>query len=717
LDISWAMSLPAQLRERIEFEMLEGMAPAHARSVRDRVGSVLLYAPVVRGDDRPAAISYLARRLDENTSEDNFLRWMFAMRPGSQAWRRQVEAHTTSLALLDDLDLSPRRADDRSGPGVRTDPTLVSFVNAPDTDWTVPANRRWIEDALASCVVVEPAEVTTAAEVDAIVERAGAAAANWSATSWQVRRALLASVADVIEARRGSTVALMATAAAKVVAEADAEVSEAVDAARFAAWSTHAIELATRGDVQFGAHGVVVVAAPWNFPFAIPALGVCAAIAAGNTVILKPAPETRAVAAALVEQVRLAGVPDDVIQLACTPDDEVGRRLICDPRVDMVVLTGAAETAALFRTWRPSIRLVGETSGKNAMVITAAADEDLAIKDLVKSAFGHAGQKCSAASVAIVEASVYDDGRFLARLADAVRSLRVGSSAALPTMVGPLIAPPSDRLQRALTTLEPGEAWLVQPTCLDPETNLWSPGVRIGVQRGSFLHRTECFGPVLAVIRADDLDDAVAIQNDSEFGLTGGIHSLDEWEVSRWLERVEVGNAYVNRPITGAIVQRQPFGGWKRSSVGCGSKAGGPWYVESFGAWTGGNDDEQTFGHVWAQMVGHVSDPSGLRSERNEWRVRPLPGVRVHIGDGVDAEQRRIVEIARRVTGVPAGGDRVRVLGDVDDALLAEWYARGWDVDRSVPVADARIELRRWVREQAVSITAHRLGRLITPAG
>lgn len=717
LDIAWAMTLPAEMRQRIEFEMLEGMAPSHSRSVRSRVGSVLLYAPVVRRDDRPSAISYLARRLDENTSEDNFLRWMFAMRPGSEAWRRQVDAHTQSLAIIDTLDLAPRRADDRFTLGMPTDPSMTSFANAPDTDWTVLSNRNWIEGALASCVVVEPAEVSSAAEVDAIVERAVGAAERWSATSWQDRRALLAAVSDVMEAHRGETIALMATAAVKAVAEADAEVSEAVDAARFAAFSTHSIESAMSGGAHFGAHGVVVIAAPWNFPYAIPTLGICAALAAGNTVILKPAPETRAVAAALVEQIRGGGVPDDVIQLACTPDDEVGRGLICDRRVDMVVLTGAAETAALFRSWRPSIRLVGETSGKNAMVITAAADEDLAIKDLVKSAFGHAGQKCSAASVAIIESSVYDDDRFLARLADAVRSLRVGPSSALPTMVGPLIAPPSDRLQRALTTLEPGEAWLVQPRCVDPATNLWSPGVRIGVQRGSFLHRTECFGPVLAVIRADDLDDAVAIQNDSEYGLTGGIHSLDEREVDHWLERVEVGNAYVNRPITGAIVQRQPFGGWKRSSVGCGAKAGGPWYVESFGAWTGGNDDEEAFANVWTEMLGQVCDPSGLRSERNEWRVRPLPGVRVHIGSGVDAEQQWIVEIAQRVTGVPTGGDRVRVLGNVDDRLLSEWYARGWDVDRSVPVADARVELRRWVREQSVSTTAHRLGRLITPAG
>ena len=168
---------------------------------------------------------------------------------------------------------------------------------------------------------------------------------------------------------------------------------------------------------------------------------------------------------------------------------------------------------------------------------------------------------------------MYDEHSFLNRLASAVRSVRVGAAHDLATMTGPLVGEPSPKLLRALTTLEPGESWLVEPECLDAENHLWSPGVRVGVRPGSWFHLTECFGPVLGVMRADDLDHAIALQNAGEFGLTGGIHSLDEHEIRHWLDHVEVGNAYVNRHITGAIVQRQPFGGWKRSSVGCGPKA------------------------------------------------------------------------------------------------------------------------------------------------
>jgi RHH-type proline utilization regulon transcriptional repressor/proline dehydrogenase/delta 1-pyrroline-5-carboxylate dehydrogenase len=397
--------------------------------------------------------------------------------------------------------------------------------------------------------------------------------------------------------------------------------------------------------------------------------------------------------------------------------------------VDTVVLTGAYETAQLFRNWKPAIRLMAETSGKNALVITAAADEDAAIRDLVKSAFGHAGQKCSAASLAIVEASVYDDPVFMRRLADAVRSVRVGVASDLATMTGPIVGEPSAKLLRALTTLEPGEEWLVAP--VQHDSHVWSPGVRLGVAPGSWFHLTECFGPVLGLMRARDLDHAIELQNAVEFGLTGGIHSLDEHEVAHWLERVEVGNAYVNRHITGAVVQRQPFGGWKRSSVGCGPKAGGPSYVEAFGTWRlgdcgsgGGEDGEAEFRRVWRDHYGVEHDPSDLLGERNVLRYRPLQRVDVYVAVDADPAAVEVARLARSVTGTPGRvltgvrpvvAERVRVIGSVSEEQLVEWQAAGVEVDTVQPVADAMVELRRWVREQAVSHTRHRHGRLLDP--
>jgi RHH-type transcriptional regulator, proline utilization regulon repressor / proline dehydrogenase / delta 1-pyrroline-5-carboxylate dehydrogenase len=169
--------------------------------------------------------------------------------------------------------------------------------------------------------------------------------------------------------------------------------------------------------------GIVAVTPPWNFPYAIPCSGVLAALMAGNAVVLKPAPETEATAWRLVQQLWQAGIPREVLCFLPCDEAAAGRALITDPRVAAVVLTGACQTARLFLDWRPSLRLFAETSGKNSIIITAQADRDLAVKDLIKSAFNHAGQKCSAASLAILEAEVYDDPGFRAQLLDAAASL------------------------------------------------------------------------------------------------------------------------------------------------------------------------------------------------------------------------------------------------------------------------------------------------------
>jgi RHH-type proline utilization regulon transcriptional repressor/proline dehydrogenase/delta 1-pyrroline-5-carboxylate dehydrogenase len=292
----------------------------------------------------------------------------------------------------------------------------------------------------------------------------------------------------------------------------------------------------------------------------------------------------------LANQCWRAGIPSDVLQYVACPDDEVGRRLITHDDVATVVLTGSYATARQFLDWKPQLRLLAETSGKNAIVVTEAADIDAAIRDVVRSAFGHAGQKCSAASLLILTAAVYDDGEFLPRLAAAVRSVRVGEADDPATMMAPLIGAPSETLLRGLTVLDAGERWLVEPRerfAAEPgedgegiTSRRWTPGVRLGVAAGSWFHQTECFGPVLGVMRAADLADAVHLQNGTPFGLTGGIHSLADEEISYWLEHVEVGNAYVNRHITGAIVGRQPFGG--NGLSGTGARAGGPSYLRHF---------------------------------------------------------------------------------------------------------------------------------------
>ena len=489
--------------------------------------------------------------------------------------------------------------------------------------------------------------------------------------------------------------------------------------------------------------GVVVITPPWNFPYAIPAGGVLAALMAGNTVILKPAPQTVVTAWLLVNHLWEAGIPRDVLQFFPIADGDIGRALITDPRVAAVVLTGSYETAQMFLSWRPGLRLFAETSGKNGIVITGQADRDLAIKDLVKSAFGHSGQKCSAASLAILEDEVYDDPAFRRQLRDAAASLHVGPSTDPASFITPLVDRPGSSLLRALTTLEPEEEWLLEPKQVGSDPCLWSPGIKLGVRCGSWFHQTECFGPVLGLMRAGSLNEAISIQNGTPFGLTAGIHSLDPAEIDQWQQRIEAGNLYINRPITGAIVQRQPFGGWKKSSIGPGFKAGGPNYVHLFTQMNNaGEVDIDRFSadcrRWWQENVDAGHDPSQLRSESNEQRYADASTsgeVIFRIPRGGDNAQARMVaclqehffpgdilvsdesnesdgDLAKRLPELSDCFAVLRTVSPPSDELLRAAHAVGMRWIDGPILADPRLELPRWFREQAISRTLHRYGQI-----
>jgi RHH-type proline utilization regulon transcriptional repressor/proline dehydrogenase/delta 1-pyrroline-5-carboxylate dehydrogenase len=674
------------------------MANHQARAVQKRAGGLLLYAPVVRAEDFHSAIAYLVRRLDENTAPDNFLRHVFGLEPGSAEWDLERDRFLAAFALVAGLSDAPRRRQDRGaeadGGGAAGGPG--PFANEPDTDWALGANREWMDRVRAEWRMRPPERVplqiagevvTRAATVEAhdrsdpsrvayrhaladaeqvsrALDAARAGQPAWGARPAAERRRLLDAAAAALARRRGDLIGAMIVDGAKTVTEADPEVSEAIDFARYYARALGV------GDTVEGCRleplGVVVVAPPWNFPLSIPAGGVLAALAAGNAVLLKPAPEAVLVGWHLVQALWAAGIPFEILQFVPCPDDDVGRGLITDPRVDAVILTGSVETARRFLEWRPALPLFAETSGKNAIVVTALADRDQAVRDLVRSAFGHNGQKCSAASLAICEAEVYDDPAFRRQLRDAAASLAVGSAWEAASRVTPLTQPPGPALRRALTTLDPGEEWLLEPRHLHREAPLWSPGIKLGVQRGSFFHRTECFGPVLGLMRAADLDEAIALANDQPFGLTSGIQSLDDREVARWLEGIEAGNLYVNRSITGAIVGRQPFGGWKASSVGPGAKAGGPNYVLQLCRASPVKPPPDVpdaalrlakvaYERAWREHFSQVHEPIRLLGERNVFRYRPCRRILIR-GEAATAAGRLALEqalLAARVCGTP----------------------------------------------------------------
>jgi RHH-type proline utilization regulon transcriptional repressor/proline dehydrogenase/delta 1-pyrroline-5-carboxylate dehydrogenase len=231
---------------------------------------------------------------------------------------------------------------------------------------------------------------------------------------------------------------------------------------------------------------------------------------------------------------------------------------------------------------RPDLMLSAETGGKNATIVTAMADRDQAIKNVIHSAFSNCGQKCSATSLLILEDEVYQDHRFREQLVDAAASFPVGSAWDFKHRMGPLIRPPAGDLERGLRQLEPGESWALEPRMIDGNPYLWSPGIKWDVQPGSFTHTTELFGPLLGVMWAKDLAQAVELVNATGYGLTSGLESLDRREQAQWKATVRAGNLYINRGTTGAITLRQPFGGMGKSALGPAIKAGSPNYVAQF---------------------------------------------------------------------------------------------------------------------------------------
>ncbi len=611
-DVAYGLTLRAEREagDGIGFELLEGMADPVRRALCTLGVDVLAYAPICSDDQMNSAIAYLVRRLDENTASDNFLRSSFGMRPGDAAFEHERMRFRDACARIATLDTSPRRkADPNQDRRQRhKTPTHFKFKNEPDTDFSSRPNREWIREHLALLQRAKPAllrsqiagewaqandvvdgfdpsrpsqvpyrialasDLEVARAIDCAAEDAG----SFSRLRTAERAHLLSKSAQALRDTRGELIAAMVLDAGKRVPEADAEVSEAIDFAEYYRTSYLAIERAK--EVTLTPRGTTLITPPWNFPLAIPAGGVFAALMAGNRVILKPARETVFVAERLCRVLWDAGVPKTALQLVIC-EDSVASALVKDARITSVILTGATDTARLFQRLRPGLRLHAETGGKNATIITAMSDRDLAIRDAVHSAFGHAGQKCSAASLLILEGEVYDDPSFMATLKDAVASLPVGSAWDPRSFVTPLIQPPSAALLRAIQDLEPGESWLVAPRIADDNPRMLSPGVKLGVRAGSFMHTSELFGPVLSVMRAKDLAHAVELAASTGYGLTAGIASLDEREQDFFLQHMPAGNLYVNRSITGAIVDRQPFGGIGKSGFGPGAKAGGPNYV------------------------------------------------------------------------------------------------------------------------------------------
>ena len=600
------------------FEMLEGMANHVWRAQKKLGNHVILYTPVVKKEHFLNAISYLVRRMDENTAPDNFLTHSFSLKPDTKEWKELQQQFINAYNMKDHLDHTPTRTQDRNQPYAGQEPK-EEMQNEPDTDFDRSCNQQWVESIFAKWksegnpvthqaawgdwkpgdllptqigdelvynedhvsyfdrsqdgdVLVCEMSRAGKEQVQQILDIAAADPGRWSETTVEERHQIMYRAANILGQMRGDLNGSMCAITGKTVEEADVEVSEAIDYCRF--YTTTMKKFEALPDIVMRPKGTILVLSPWNFPCAIPCGGVVAALTAGNTCILKPATVAAPVAWLFARAFWEAGVPKQALQVIIA-DREATPLLTSSPVVKHIILTGGTETAQALAHANPRKPLSAETGGKNVMILTAKCDRDHAIMNACRSAFGNAGQKCSACSLLLVERSVYNSSEFLEKLKDCASSLKVGGVWNAGNIVGPMITNHNEKLERAFH-LEQGERWLIAPEFVDEKRYILCPTIKLGVKPESFTFRTELFAPLLAVAPYDTLEEAVDLVNGLDYGLTSGLQSLDEQEQRYWKNHVEAGNLYINRGITGAIVNRQPFGGMKLSAFGPGLKAGGP---------------------------------------------------------------------------------------------------------------------------------------------
>ena len=583
---------------RFEMQVLYGMGDKLAKALVKRGHRVRVYSPY--GKLLPG-MAYLIRRLLENTANSSFLRQNLEEKPIEELIAPPVGAVRESS--LQDKGFPNAPDTDYANADLRNKAQkALEFVrNSIGKTYLPLINGEYVEtnnyinsvNPSRSTEIVGKVGLISVEQAETAIKAAKNAFNGWSQTPARERSRILRKAADLMEERRHELNAWICLEVGKIIPQADGEVSEAIDFCRYYADEMERLNAGYNYDVAgennryfYQPKGIVVVISPWNFPFAIATGMTAAALVTGNCTLFKPAETSSIVAAKITEIFMQAGIPKGVLQFLPGKGSEVGAYLVKHKCTHLISFTGSREVgcriyadAAILQPGQKHLkRVIAEMGGKNAIIVDESADLDQAVAGVVFSAFGYTGQKCSACSRVIVFQTIYD--AFVARLVEATKSLNVGETDAPSTQVGPVID--GIARDRILDYIDKGKQEsnlaLEMPV---PEGGYFVPlTIFTEVSPQDTIAQEEIFGPVLAVIKASDFDEALAIANGTDYALTGGLYSRTPQHIDRAYDEFEVGNLYINRTTTGAIVSRQPFGGFKLSGVG--SKAGGPDYLLQF---------------------------------------------------------------------------------------------------------------------------------------
>lgn len=596
----------------VEYQVLFGMGEPIGRALAASGERVRVYVPF--GELLPG-MAYLVRRLLENSSNDSFVKQFRNSRGNAAALLADPAA-----ALTTGEPAAPVSEPERTAP--------APFRNEPETDFAVPQNQQRMRDALAAVRerlgetvpiliggkreegrlterpdpsdrsrVASRTHFATAEQAERAVAAAHRAFPGWRDAPVAERAGLLRRVAGEFSRRRFEIAAWQVYEVGKTWREADADVAEAMDFCLFYATEMERLGGTRRRDVPgewnesfHEGRGPAAIIAPWNFPLAILTGMAAAALVAGNPVVMKPSEQSSRVGYFLMEALEAAGVPAGVANFLPGDGETVGTVLVNDPRTALIAFTGSKavglsilrEAAEVRPGQREIKRVIAEMGGKNAILVDEDADMDEAVLGVLASAIGYSGQKCSACSRVLVIGSAY--GPFCARLAEAVKSVRIGPAEDPATTLGPVVD--RDSQERVSRYIERGQGEGRLLASAQPPKELQDRGyyvpaaVFVDCPPDAPLCQDEIFGPVLVVLRVKDLDEALSIADDSLYALTGGLYTRLPETIRRVRQEFKVGNLYINRKITGALVDRQPFGGTRLSGIG--SKAGGPDYLLQF---------------------------------------------------------------------------------------------------------------------------------------
>ena len=596
IAIAESLNVP---RRCFEMQVLYGMGDQLAKALVKRGHRVRVYAPY--GNLLPG-MAYLIRRLLENTANSSFLRQNMEDKPVEELLappqpkeEEQERERNLSFPNAADTDYADREAREKAKQALQQVQQQLGKKYLPLINGEYTETSATVDSVNPSnpSEVIGSIGLISIEQADLAIEAAKAAFPNWRRTPAKERGKILRKAADLMEQRRAELSAWTCLEVGKALREADAEVSEAIDFCRYYADEMERLEQGHNYDIAgennryiYQPRGIVVVISPWNFPLAIATGMTVAALAAGNCTLLKPAEVSSVIAAKLAEILVEAGMPAGVFQYVPGKGSQVGAHLVKHPDVHLIAFTGSQEVgcriyadAAIVQPGQKHLkRVIAEMGGKNGIIVDESADLDQAVAGAVQSAFGYSGQKCSACSRVIVLEPVYDT--FVERMVEATRSLNVGVAAEPSTQVGPVIdAKARDRI---LEYIEKGKQEAELALAMEaPETGYFiGPVIFTNVSANATIAQEEIFGPVVAITRVKDFAEALEVANGTNYALTGGLYSRTPSHIEQAWTDFEVGNLYINRTITGAIVARQPFGGFKMSGVG--SKAGGPDYLLQF---------------------------------------------------------------------------------------------------------------------------------------